>query len=170
MTALPLPFRWSGAVMVPLAGRATREADTAFLADHVYCLVEEHSRSMQSHRHEFAWLHEAWQNLPEEIADLYPTAEHLRKAALIKAGFHTEQIIDAGSKAAALRVASGIRSREEFSVIIVRGRYVRILDAVSQSLPAMGADDFNASKTAILEIVSAMIGVTPDALINNKAA
>ncbi len=53
----------------------------------------------------------------------------------------------AGSNAAALRVASGIKSREEFSVVIVRESIVVIRDPKSQSVRAMGPKEFQASKT-----------------------
>lgn len=162
--ALPLFYRWDGESFTPVGTRGKLEADRQFVIGQTYRLAEEQERSMLSHRHEFAWLREAWMNLPENIADQYPSPEHLRKRALIEAKFYTEQIIDAGSNAAALRVASGIKSREEFSVVIVRESIVVIRDPKSQSVRAMGPKEFQASKTAIMEIIAALIGVTPEEL------
>lgn len=109
-------------------------------------------------------------NLPEALADLYPTQEHLRKRALIEAGFYDETIIDAGTNAAALRVASAIRAREEFSLVIVRGPAVVIRVAKSQSRRSMKKQEFQASKTAIMEVIANMIGTTAANLSQDRAA
>lgn len=163
----PLIFDWDGEAMIP---RHPRRADQLFVVGQSYSLIEHEERSTPSHNHEFAWLKEAWMNLPENLADLYPTQEHLRKRALIEAGFYDETIIDAGTNAAALRVASAIRAREEFSLVIVRGPAVVIRTAKSQSRRAMNKQEFQASKTAIMEVVAAMIGTTPAALSQERAA
>ncbi|MDD5277699.1 MAG: hypothetical protein PHR16_16655 [Methylovulum sp.] len=159
---LPLNFRYEGEGQMTVVGpKGKATADRQYVIGEIYRMVEEKERSEISHDHQFAWLHGAWLNLPEDIADQYPTETHLRKRALVQAGFYTEQIIDAGSTAAALRVAAGIRSREEFSLIIVRGQVVVIRDPISQKKKLMGAAEFQRSKQAILEIISAMIGVAP---------
>ena len=167
----PVTFEWTGDAMVPLP-RFARLCDRQFVVHETYRLMVEDERSEASHRHEFAWLAEAWRNLPEDCAELYPTAEHLRKRALIEAGFFNETVVDAGSNAAALRVASTFRARDEFALVIVRGPLVLIRDAKSQSRREMKKDEFQRSKTAILEIVACMIGVAPDELARNagKAA
>lgn len=164
---LPIPMIWDGESLTPVGHRSASEADKEFTIGERYSIVIHEQRSEMSHRHEFAWLHEAWANLPEDLADQYPTPEHLRKRALIQGGFYDEQIIDAGTGAAALRVAAGIRLREPFSLIIVRGAFVVIRTAKSQSRRAMGKKEFQESKDKILEIVSAMLGITPDALRQN---
>jgi hypothetical protein len=162
----PQGFTWDGDAMIP---RSPRLADKAYAVGEVYLLVAHEERSSATHNHEFAWLKDAWLNLPEALADQFPTTEHLRKRALIDAGFYDETIIDAGTNAAALRVASAFRSREEFSLVIVRGPAVVIRTAKSQSRRSMKKHEFQASKTAILEIVSAMIGVKPETLIGQAA-
>lgn len=127
-------------------------------------------RSHQSHAHEFAWLTEAWRNLPERLANTYPTAEHLRKRALIEAGWYDEEIIDVGTNAGALRVAAHLRKHDDFALVIVRGGYVVVRTAKSQSRRAMDRKTFQASKTALMELVAAMIGVSPAALERSEAA
>lgn len=155
----PVFFQWDGEVMRP---RNPKRADAEYAVGEIYPLVPLEDRSPASHAHEFAWLREAWLQLPEPLADLYPTPEHLRKRALIDAGFYDETIIDAGTNAAALRVASAIRAREEFSLVIVRGPAVVIRTAKSQSRRAMQKEEFQASKTAIMEVIGAMIGTPID--------
>lgn len=167
MAAPPIDFTWDGEAMVPLRPRV---ADQNYVVGERYRLVVEEERSQASHNHEFGWLAEAWANLPEDISDLYPTPTHLRKRALIQAGYYHEQIIDAGTKAAALRVAQAIRAREEFSLVSVDGPMVAIRSAKSQSRRSMKKAEFEASKRAILEIVSGMIGIAPDELLQAKRA
>jgi hypothetical protein len=165
----PLTYRWDGEAM-QVAKRHQRAADAAFTIGAEYDLVEHQDRSEASHGHEFAWLKEAWRNLPERYADNFPTTEHLRKRALIDAGFFNEEIIDAGSNAAALRVASAFRRREEFSLVIVRGAFVFIRSAKSQSRRAMDKAEFQASKQGIIDVVSAMLEVAPADLVRQREA
>lgn len=160
VTVKPSAFRWDGESFRPL--RQTT-ADLDLSIGSVYWLVEHHDRSEISHRHQFAWLREAWLNLPEELADRFPSPEHLRKAALIESGFYDEEIIDCGTKETALRVAAYIR-RDDFVHVVTRGPLVVVRTAKSQSLRAMGAADFQASKQALLETVAAMIGVSVERL------
>lgn len=163
----PLAFNWDGEHFTPLH---PRRADRFLTVGENYMLASYEDRSDATHKHEFAWLRDAWANLPEAMADIYATPEHLRKRALIDAGFYNETIIDAGSNAAALRVASAIRNRSDFSLVIVRGPAVVIRDAKSQSRRSMNKAEFQKSKEAILEIVSAMIGVAPAELEASEAA
>lgn len=160
----PQPFTWDGEAMRP---RRPRAADREFVVGETYVLDRWEPRSTASHNHEFAWLAEAWKNLPEPLADQFPTPEHLRKRALIDAGYYTETIVDAGSDAAALRVAGYMRGKDGFSYVVVRGPLCVERVAKSQSRRAMKGKEFQESKTAILEIVAAMIGVKPEELTNN---
>lgn len=163
----PQAFTWDGEAMVP---KSSRLANQAYTVGEVYLLAPHEERTTAAHNHEFAWLKDAWLNLPEEFSDQFPTPEHLRKRALIDAGFYDETIVDAGTVAAAIRVAAAFRAREEFSLVIVRGPIVVIRTAKSQSRRKMKKKEFQESKTAILEIVSGMIGVPPETLTGHDAA
>lgn len=163
----PLPCTWNGEAFVPLP-RIAKLADRHFCIGDEYTLVVEQPRSDASHNHEFAWLAEAWKQLPEDIAESYPSVEHLRKRGLIEAGYYNEQIVDAGSNAAALRVASAFRARDDFLLVIVRGPFVVIREAKSQSRRAMPGKEFQQSKTALMEVVANLISVSPDALTRNS--
>lgn len=151
----PMVFHWNGEAMIP---HNAKRADREFVVGQNYPLIQHEDRTSATHNHEFGWLKDAWLNLPESLSDLYPTSEHLRKRALIDAGYYNEEIIDAGSNAAALRVASAFRKREEFSLVIVRGAFVIIRTAKSQSRRSMDKKEFQASKTAIMEIIEGMTG------------
>lgn len=157
----PLMFVWEGDVMRPLSPRM---ADKNYVVGEKYLMVPHEERSAASHAHEFAWLRDAWSNLPEDIADQFPTQEHLRKRALIDAGFYDETMVDAGSNAAAVRVASAFRGMDGFALVVVRGPLVIRRSAKSQSRRSMNKEEFQKSKTAIMEIIANMIGVKPEQL------
>jgi len=150
--------------MIPARPKA---ADKVYVIGQRYWLEEVSDRSWISHQHQFAWLAEAWRNLPESLADLYPTPEHLRKRALIQAGFYRETIIDAGSNAAALRMAAFARAEDEFAAVIVRGPLVVVRKAMSQRMHGhdrMTKEEFQRSKDAVLGVVADMIGIAPEEL------
>lgn len=167
----PIAVRYEGdgAFSAPGAYWA-RKADADFVIGETYRLVEYQDRSTATHNHQFAWLHEAWQSLPERLAELYPTPEHLRKRALIQAGYYDETAIDAGTTAAALRVAAYLRAADDFTHVIVKGAYVLVRKAKSQSRRAMDKAAFQASKNAIMDIIAAMLGVTAGDLQQAEAA
>lgn len=80
--------------MEPAPGFKKR-CDATFTIGARYVLAPREERSSASHRHEFAWLREAWMNLPEHLAEQFPTETHLRKRALIEAGYYDETIVRA---------------------------------------------------------------------------
>lgn len=156
-------YRWEGDAMVPLS-RFARTCGEAFTVGEYYRMEVREERSVKSHSHYFACIADAWENLPEDQASQFPTAEHLRKWALVKAGYRDERSIVCASKAEAQRVAAFIKPLDEYAVVIVREAVVMVLTAKSQSVKAMGRVDFQASKDKVLGILSEMIGVTPKAL------
>lgn len=164
----PIPMRWTGEAMQPLP-RFASEADRSFVIGKVYRLVEHQERSQNSHAHYFAALHEAWQNLPENLADQFPTPEHFRKRLLIKAGYRDERSIVCGSKAEAQRVAAFVKPMDEYAVVTVSEAVVRVYTAQSQSMRAMGKAAFQDSKQKVLDLAAEMIGVAPGALSANAA-
>lgn len=157
-TAPPVPCVWDGDAFVP-PSRFAKLCDKHFVVGESYPLVVHEARSQASHSHYFAALNEAWKNLREDVAERFPTSEHLRKYALVKAGFADERSIVCASKAEAQRVAAFIRPMDDYAVIVVREATIKVFTAKSQSMRAMGKADFQASKEAVLDVVSGMIGV-----------
>lgn len=155
MNVPPLHCRYDGDNFVPLRPKT---ANKHFVVGEVYPFIVHEDRSAASHKQYFASLHEAWTQLPEWIGDLYPTPEHLRKRALIEAGYYDEEIIDCGSNKVAPSVSAAIRKRDDFALIQVRDHLVIIHTAKSQSMRAMGKKDFQASKAKVLEIVWGLCG------------
>jgi len=150
--------------MVP---RHPKVADREYVVGENYLLVPHNDRSQNTHNHYFAALAEAWSNLPEDLALDYPTPGHLRKRALIRAGYADERSICCASKAEALRVAAFIRPMDDYAVVTVSEAVVSVFTAKSQSKRAMGAKAFQESKEKVLDTVAAMIGVSRDQLASN---
>lgn len=162
----PYVVRYTGEGFT-LLGRSRQVCDAELVIGQIYRLSLIEERSEAVHNHQFAWLTEAWRNLPEDLADMYPSPEFLRKRALIQAGFFNETVIDVGNRAGAMRVAAAWRSKDDFAFVAVRGVVVVVREAKSQSRGKMDRKEFQASKTAIMEIIAEMIGVTPGELEQN---
>lgn len=162
----PILFQWDGEHMTPVNAR---RADQYYVVGEYYRLVPHEDRSMRSHQHFFAALHDAWDNLPLEMAALYPTVEHFRKHLLIKTGYRHERIVAAENKSEARKIAAIVRSMDQFAVASVRDNIVVIWTAESQSVRAMKKQRFQQSKDAVLNEAAAMIGVSTEQLRNQAA-
>jgi hypothetical protein len=152
-------YTWEGDLFRPLK-RFQKACDAEFVIGEVYTLEEVKGRSQVSHNHYFAALNNGWMNLPETVAERFPTSEHLRKWCLIKAGFHDQRSIVAASKAEAQRVAAFIKPIDEFAIVVVTECTVTVYTAKSQSKKAMGAADFQKSKSAVLDLIDDLLSVS----------
>jgi hypothetical protein len=157
---MPHAFRWDGTAMLPLRPKL---ADDEFIIGEVYLLEVEQQRNMAQHRAYFANIRQMWMTLPENLQDEFPSPESLRARALLDAGYCTTRQIDAGSKAGAERVAAYVRGEKPFAGIVTRGTVVVVREPESQSVKAMGPERFRASMDAVLGVIAALIGVTPEA-------
>lgn len=160
MSAPPIPSMWDGESFIPLP-RFTKLADRHYVVGEVYPLAVQEARSAASHSHFFASLTEAWRNLPEDQAERFPSAEHLRKWALVRAGYSNSTTAVLESAAEARRFISLAKSLDEFCVVTVRDKVATVYTAKSQSMRAMGAKEFQASKSAVLDIAWQLCGVAP---------
>lgn len=169
--APPIQFAWDGEAMVPASGFWTRKANECFVVGQRYRMVEENERSDVSHRHEFAWLREAWNSLPDHMLDQYPSSEHLRKHGLIAKGHCTMTQHPCVSVAEAERLEATIRQHvDTYAIVRRRGAVVTVYEAVSQSKRAMGGPQFQQSKTDLMQFVGDLLGVDPDTLATVEQA
>ena len=135
----------------------------------------ERARSGASHKHQFAWVKDAWLNLPETVAfePWAATPETLRKHALCQTGYFVQSVIDCGDDKIARAVASQIvearRKSEGYAHSVIRQGVAVIRWPESQSLRAMGRDRFQQSKTAIMDWIAAQIGCAPEELARMQA-
>ena len=165
-TIYPLAFDWDGEAMIPLNGPA---ADRQYVIGERYRLAPHEDSSTASRNHYFASVEEAWKNLPEDQADRFPTFHHLRKWALIRAGYRDERTMVADSKAEAQKLAAFIKPMDDYAVVVVRECTVAVYTAKSQKMKAMGRKDFQESKDRVLDVLSGLIGVSTDELKENTA-
>jgi len=166
-TTPPMRWQWDGEHLIP---KTPRLADRYLVIGQEYRLVEEHERSMASHRHYFACINEAFKNLPEDLQEKYHSEEGMRKDALIRCGFFTQNDVVCESKAEAQRVATLARRLSEYAVITIRGNVVSIYEAKSQSVRAMPPKEFAESKQAVLDYLAGLVGVTTAELEKNAGA
>ncbi len=154
--------RFENGILRPLTNHPIGLSD----GEIVSCEIDR-QRSMKSHRHQFAWINDAWANLPERLM-LQPwaeTPETMRKHALIATGYHQLAVIDCGSNAAAGRVKAALVAAESrahgYALGQVRGPVVRVWTPESQSVRAMGSERFKESKRAILDWMAGQLEVDP---------
>lgn len=166
MADAPIIYEWNGDAMVPIA-RLKAQADRQFVEHVRYRLVEEDERSEVSHRHYFAALREAWQNLPEELTAEFPSTEHMRKKLLIRCGFATERQVVCETEAEARRLEAAVVPMDEYAIVQRQGCIVTIWTAESQRHRAQRNRRFQNAKTAVLDAAAALVGVTVDQLYKN---
>lgn len=159
MSMAPIEFFWNeNHVMVPMQ-RFAKLADKQFVVGEIYTMVVEEQRSANSHRHYFACVKEAWNNLPEDKVARYPTPEHLRKWALIRCHYYDEKTIVCSSADQADAIVALTEMLDQFAVIIVKGKIVKIFKAKSQSVENMKKEEFERSKQDVLALLADVISV-----------
>jgi hypothetical protein len=133
------------------------------------CLVElDTVRSDPEHAHYFAVVQNSFDNLPEDMADDFLSSDHLRKWALVKAGYCTKTIAICKSRNEARRMAAALHDYDEFVVTIVEKRIVTAYRARSQSYDTMSKAMFQQSKRDVLDVLSRLLGVSVDELPRSK--
>ncbi len=162
-------YKWDGEAMTPLP-RFAPLARQRFSSYQLYRMEVQEERSIRTHNHFFACLHDAWLNLPESYTGRFADPNHLRKWCLITAGFRDERSIVASNEAEAEKIAAFVKPTavENYAIVTVVGCVVTIYTAKSQSLKAMGKKDFQASKEAVFEVLARMIGVEVTDLKSNS--
>ena len=126
-------------------------------------------RSKASHDHFFACVNEAWKNLSEDMADDFPSPEHLRKWSLIKAGFCSETRIACANNSEAMTLATKAKAMDKYSIVAIDGKAVTIWTADSQRRDAMGRQAFQEAKERALHIISNLLGVDFTILLKEAA-
>ena len=137
--------------------------DRMFAEGQEYTIEIHEPRSTKSHNHFHAVVNEAWKNLPEEIAKQHPDADHLRKFALIKTGWSIKRNVVCESIETAHAFAAIAGQLNESAVIVVQGPVVTIAVARSQKTTGTGAmnrEEFQKSKSDVLDYVASLIGVS----------
>ncbi len=163
----PVVYEWTGEAMKPWK-RFDNLAKSQFTAGDHYRLEEVTERSMKSHNHFFAVVHDAWENLPEIYGQEFPSSEHLRKWCLIKNGFYNIEKWVLISEDEAVRFATDCRQKDDFAVVKVIENIVNIATAKSQKARGpdkMPPDEFQKSKQAVLDTLEDMLQIDRGSLM-----
>lgn len=165
----PIDMVWERGVMRPISPFWARRAERQWTVGEVYAITDNPERSSKAHAFYFASVGNAWKSLPDHMAERFPSADHLRRYALIKSGFCDTQSMPCGTHAAAMRFAAFVRPIDEFALVTVTGSVMNVFRAKSQSMRAMGRDEFNRSKDTVLAVLADMIEVSPKVLAKQVA-
>ncbi len=157
MTALLC--KYSDGALVPLGDTARRWAAEELTEGRRYNVtVGDLERSGASHRHYFALIKDFWDSLPDHVLMDFPSPEHLRKRALIETGWCNMADVLFSSHRDAVAASRAIRKyMDDYGIVIVRGETVRTFEAKSQSMKAMGKDDFQKSKDDVLGWIEGLL-------------
>lgn len=156
-------YTWNGEGMVPLP-RFHNVANAQLVVGEQYRMTAVEERSLVSHKHYFAAVHDMWMSLPDAIALQFPNDDTLRYHALIMTGFRRERKFVASSAVEARKLAAWLRPQDgdDYAIISVNENVVVEWKALSQSYKGMPEKgQFHRSKQAVLEWIGDLIGVAP---------
>lgn len=170
MSTPPIPMAFDGDGAFRILPNFLRMAREHYGAGEVVPMVPREDRSPITHKHFFACVNTAWQNLPEELAERFKSADHLRKFALIQTGHRDETVYACMFKTEARRLAASLAPLDDYAVVVIDGTTVTRLTAKSQSYFNMKRQEFAQAKTDVLAYLEAMIGVEPGELGRQREA
>lgn len=168
MSSAPIRWTWTGEAMVPRPAFMD-ECQKRFKLGGTYLLKDKEERSEKSERHFFAQIREAWVNLPEDMAEKIPSADHLRKWALILSGYRDERTIVAATPKDAMHLSAFAKSYDEYAVVTVDECVVTIYTAKSQDRWNMSKAEFQQSKDDVLRVLAERLGTTREMLAAEAA-
>jgi BMFP domain-containing protein YqiC len=167
----PIAVVWNGHNFIPLP-RFKKMCDEQFAVDEEVILERVQNRSLASHNHYFACLHEGYQNLAEEYAQEFDSIEHMRHWCLCREGFCTTTKIAMSTREDASQLRQTLKGLDASTIIGVSENIATIYHPASQSMKAMGKEAFEESKQKVLARVASMARTTVAELKKNagKAA
>lgn len=163
----PITYRRDGDALIPFGVGMQKRFDEDFTDGEIYRMVELEERSRATHNHYFAMLEEMFSSLPPHVREEEDWAESedaMRKHALIKTGFYNSTDYACETKAEAERWATRIKVQDDYAIVLVEGKTVRVFTAKSQSyrgMPTKG--EFQRSKEAVLGYLADLLKLPTDA-------
>ena len=122
------------------------------------CILDDsYDHSDPARRRYFAHIRDVWDSLPDHRRELHLTPKHLRKWALVKAGYCDTNIVNCGSKRAAIEVAAMAKRLDTFCVTDIRGSVVVIHTALSQTKRMQPRKIFLECAAAVERVLDDMI-------------
>lgn len=110
------------------------------------CVLDDKQRSVASHNSFFAELQELYDTMPEIVTERFPSFDAFRKFCLIRTGWRNETVYNCATRAEARIWAIRLRELDSFSVVAVSHDQITVWTAKSQSMKAMGKEDFQKSR------------------------
>lgn len=162
----PCCFLWDGRAMIPL-DRFRALANRQYHAGTEYVLIDHKGRSEESHRHYFACIRKGWESLPGKYDGKFPSPEALRKRCLVWEGYADQTDHVCEDDEAAAKMITLIRKLDPYAVMTRSGNVLTIWVAQSQDHASMGHEEFQVSKTKVLERIANMCGITLKQLTDN---
>lgn len=148
---------------------ATRELlDRKLIVGESYRIDIYNERSSAFHNKYFATIAEAWQHLPDPWDAILPSPTHLRKYALIKAGWCTVATYPLRSDADAIIAVSTAKMEDEYCLAVASGSVLTIYRAKSQRWTAQYAVEFYETAVRVFDVIGGIIGVDPLSLYDPK--
>jgi hypothetical protein len=155
--------QWDGKSLIPIPYDKPK-AERQFQFGRTYQVEVVEYRSPESHKHFFACLRTAFDNIPEAHANRWQTPDQLRKWCLCQTPFRDTQEFHAPSHAEAIRLATHFAQLREFSVCEIRDNMVLRHTPHSQDYAHMADREFQASKSAVLDVLANILGVPTEDL------
>lgn len=143
--------------------------------DEVWLGEDKKERSKSSHDALMAEIRDYWENLPEYLHMEFPSDEHLRKRALIVAGYCDMKDLVLESEASAERAAALIGSLEgsQYALVQAVGCVVRVYTARSMKMLKNGGGmdrrTFQEAKDRVLHLCANAIGLTSEELKRRRS-
>lgn len=160
MSDNPILMRWEGDGFQPRPRSYwAKISDERFVVGQLYLVTAQGEQSERSRGHFFATLHEHWLSLPDHLLAEYPTSEHLRKFALIRAGFYERESWTFQTEDDARIASTALGRKDDICLVVVNGCEVSRYTAKSQRAAVMGKADFARSKDAVLAYCRKLLGV-----------
>jgi len=123
-------------------------------------------RSGKHHRFLFGLIGKAFENLPEDLTEKFPTPERLRVWAEIRCGYCTAADFVCENDEEAARVARAVTWGDEYALATIRGNVVYAFRAKSIDYASLGQDDFNELFEKMASVLAKLLGVTVEELLS----
>lgn len=144
-----------------------RQCRSKFQDGETYFLTNRISRSDKSHRHYFATVQNAYDNLPDDLQEHYPTPETLREQALLATGNYDQRAFVCSSETEAKALLKFISRNRKGVFYSIKGSVLIERTVHSQSAYSMDTKErFEKSKRDVIGFCADLLGVTADELGN----
>lgn len=160
----PLEYVWQGGAWHPLPYYA-KQAQLAFGEGEIARLERIEHRSVASHKAFFAWVQEAYENLPEGYRGRWVSPDDFRHWLLTFTKFCTRHECIMPSKAAANAMKKFLDG--DYHRTVVEGNTFIGYKAMSQSYRSMSARAFQESREAFDTVAAQVLGIHPDDIKRN---